>query len=64
MTLALYISVQLRRRFARWRFAHGQPEYHCGTGVLVLIVSHGAGIKVKGLRAYLKSYVDPYFVLL
>lgn len=32
--------------------------------VLVFIVSHGAEIKVKGLKAYLKGYVDPYPILL
>ncbi len=32
--------------------------------VLVFIVSHGAEIKEKGLKEYLKGYVDPFFILL
>ncbi|NLM39703.1 MAG: F0F1 ATP synthase subunit A [Firmicutes bacterium] len=32
--------------------------------VLVFLVSHGAEIKEKGLKAYLKGYVDPFFILL
>ena len=65
MTLALYILLSnFCRRFARWRFAHGQPEYHCGTGSLSPDrVSRGRD-QGEGLEAYLKSYVDPYFVLL
>jgi F-type H+-transporting ATPase subunit a len=65
MTLALYI---LLSNFAGVLPGGVSPTGSLSTtaalAVLVLIVSHGAEIKVKGLRAYLKSYVDPYFVLL
>ncbi|MGI6148356.1 MAG: F0F1 ATP synthase subunit A [Firmicutes bacterium] len=31
--------------------------------VLVLLVSHGAEIKQKGLKTYIKGYFSPYFIL-
>lgn len=33
-------------------------------GLLVFVVVHGYAIKVKGLKAYLKGYVDPYAFML
>lgn len=65
MTLALYI---LCANFAGILPGGVAPTASLSTtaalAVLVFFVSHGAEIKEKGLKAYLKSYVDPYFFLL
>jgi F-type H+-transporting ATPase subunit a len=32
-------------------------------GILGFLIAHGAGIKVKGLKGYLKQYVEPMFFM-
>ena len=34
-----------------------------GLGIMGFIIAHYSGIKVKGLKKYLKEYLDPFFVM-